>query len=180
MVKNLPQIILRADVIKPERVPASITSVFDRFGNYILPKLGVQMAMEFFETGWLTFFVSISDFRSYFSRPLFGKSQRGESPSGTDGKAGEGSFIWDYTFVRIPSHSPEAMLAKILQKFYARPGNLGGGTFQEISTLGLDTRYRILRPDLGVFLRSAEEIVKNAHKLLTYPQKNPDLGAKPQ
>ncbi len=170
MVKINPQIILRADLVTPNRVPAAIESVFDRLGNYLLPKMGVQVAFEFFDTGWLSFFGTLSNFRAFFGRPAFSKSQKASSVTHDKGDA---PLIWEYKFERTPSNVSEENLGKILQRYYSVPGSLGEGSLEKV--LGTDgtKRYRIVHPSLVSYISNAKEVVKQAHALYLSLRKNP-------
>ncbi len=171
MEKLTPRIILRADMVRPGSVPAAITSIFDRLGNYILPRMGIQIGFEFFETGWLTFFGSVSDFRTYFGRPMFSNTRKARP---TDNKAVDEPISWDYKFEHLQPPTPEESLAKILKRFYSVPSSLGEGTIQVIPTPESRPRYRVLHPSLGRYISAAKEIVEQAYAIYSTLQKKPN------
>ncbi len=177
MIKLNPLIILRADMVTPKRVPAAFSSTLDRLVNHILPKLGIQIGIEFFEGGWVIFFGSVSEFRTFFGRPMFSNSRKLTTPN----MSGEQEpLIWDYKIERLPSHPPAETFVQILKRFYQVPGSLGEGVFEEIFASGTGTRYRISYPSLAEYLNSAEELVRQAHNMYLSLRNNPNLVSKQQ
>ncbi len=163
MVEVKPLIILRADFIEPKIVPAAFMTLFDRLANYILPKLGFHIAIEFFQTGWVGFFGSVSDFRNYFGRPLFSNSRKS---SMNEYKEGETPLIWEYKIERLPSHPPEEFLIKILKRFYSVPGALGERHIQEIDDPGSGKRIQIMIPSLAGYINYLEDLVRQAYQMI--------------
>ncbi len=175
MAKLNPLLILQADMVTPRRVPGAVASTFDRLGNYLLPKLGIQIAFEFFETGWLSFFGSISDFRTYFGRPMFSKSRK--ASLGVRGQRDK-PLIWDYKFKHLPPDVPEAMLGEILRKYYSVPGSLGEGSFEQVPRPVKGMLYRVTHPSLAIYITSVEEITRQAYNLYLSFRKNPKIPTK--
>ena len=173
MARINPQIILRADMVQPERVPPETANIFERLVNHILPELGIQIATEYFETGWLIFFGSMTDFRAIFSRPLFSNDIPARILIATTRPQAEDAMIWDYKFERLPARPQAATLFGIIKKFYTKGGSLGEGTAEEFTAPDGTVRIRVLRPSLTDYIDSLEKLVRNAHKALMTNRRNP-------
>src|SRR5271157_3743519 len=129
MPQVTPQIILRADMVQPRRIPAILMTTFERLVNNVLQRLGFQITIEFFETGWRLFFCNIEDFRCYFGSPIVPKCEIFTGPPEQNVNAQPGTVTWGYTFVRLPARPAEATFARIMERFYTVNVNLGVAAF---------------------------------------------------
>ena len=173
MPQVTPQIILRADMIQPRRVPTSIITTFERLVNNVLQRLGFQIAIEFFETGWILFFCDMKDFRCYFGSPMVPKSDMSAVLPEPRSIAGAGNVTWDYTFVRLPPRPSEAVLARIIERFYVVNENLGKASFQILPDPDGRARYRVERGNMATYLASAETVVGKANDAFFAGRKTP-------
>jgi hypothetical protein len=165
-------------MVRPRIVPGAIASTFDRLVNQILPRLGINIAVEFFETGWLLFFGTMSDFRVFFGRPMFSPHKSTGKPLGLDSSFEKGvkypkdAFVWDYSFIRLPPHSPLKRLIEMLKRFYSGGNSIGSGSVEVKYLTDGTTRVRVQRPSLTEYVSSIEEIVKDAHRLFISSHSN--------
>src|SRR5271157_1404343 len=164
-------IILRADIIQPKIVPPAIVATYDRLVNHVIPELGVEVYVEFFETGWLLFFATTGDFRTFYT--YYKQPTNQASGNSEDGKTAnqEAPIIWDMTFLRLPIHSPEEVFAKILERYHMRASKFGESTFKVLTNPKSPIRYRIKGPSVRAFVQSAEDYVAAAHKVLMAKRK---------
>src|SRR5271157_1244087 len=130
MPQVTPQIILRADMVQPRRIPAILMTTFERLVNNVLQRLGFQITIEFFETGWRLFFCNREDFRCYFGSPIVPKCEINTGPPEQSVNVQACTVSWDYTFVRLPARPAEATFACIKERFYIDNGNLGVTAFE--------------------------------------------------
>jgi hypothetical protein len=161
-----PQIILRADIFQPQRVPPEIEATFERLVNFYIPIVGANIAIDFFETGWILYFGNVSDFRLFFSRPLFSNGLHSGEIKPEEPSDARDAIVWDYKFSRFPANTPVEKLVKIVSRFYARAGNLGGGSAEVLTAKNGETIVRVRRPSLAEYVNSAKNLVKDAHKFL--------------
>ena len=162
-----PQIILRADLIKPEHVPSDLISTYERLINGIMPKLGCQIAIEFFDTGWIYFFAKEFDFRTFFAKPIASGEATSQQVTIVGGKDVEDDGLtWYLAFIHISPSQIESKLARVLEKYYSELGVFGEGTFIKEQSADGATRYRVERPSYAEYIKAVEYSISEFSKVI--------------
>ncbi len=168
-----PEIITKNRLIQPRKIPEELRVAYEYLNTSIYPALGLHTAVEFIDSGWFQFFERFTDFRNFYSRPLFSPPRS----SVTNGDPqislleSKDMMIWELTFEKIPIHKSEEKLARILQKFFQKGGSLGAGCIQKVRQSGPQLVFEIRRENLGSFTTRWNQLIKAGQAFLRRGEK---------
>ncbi len=159
-----PQIILRA--YSDIHVPASLRIPVEHYFNDLLPRLGIQTAIEFVDGGWFLFIESFRDFRILYTPSQFRQEvteeidQNGKQAakmsdiSNPPLHARNDPYAWEMTFKKIPPDRTEGELVDLVEFYYNAPGGVEGATFEFAREERGKKYYRVTRASLDRYIQT--------------------------
>ncbi len=168
-----PQVICRYRLIHPRKIPEDLQLGYEFLTNQVYPLLDLRIAVEFLEDGWLIFFERLSDFRLYYSRPLFSPPRTKVKNGGNhpepkiDSLPQERTVIWEQWFEKIPPGKTEQNLAKIVHRHYQKGGSLGQGRVRQVRAEKGKHIFEIRRDSPPIFGENWTRMIRNGQFLFS-------------